>query len=151
MAYETSKDLEVHSLEIQPKSIKFSFPWDFYQYSKLVELELRRKYSNWNRLPCVCVDGADVFNRLHLKNHPHNYDVIKWKKIPRYWLFVREHPTPTPNPHKGQWRGALVFSLICTWTNGWANSRGNLRRHRPHYYVTAMWFALLPTSLGIIQ
>ena len=25
--------------------------------------------------------------------------------------------------HKGQWRGALMFSLICIWTNGWANYR----------------------------
>ena len=24
--------------------------------------------------------------------------------------------------HKGQWRGALVFSLICTWTNYWAKN-----------------------------
>ena len=34
--------------------------------------------------------------------------------------------------HKGHWRGVLVFSLICAWTNGRANSRnvGDLRRHR---------------------
>ena len=33
--------------------------------------------------------------------------------------------------HKGQWRGALMFSLICAWKNGWANNRyaGDLRRH----------------------
>ena len=23
------------------------------------------------------------------------------------------------SPHKGQWRGALMFSLICVWINGW--------------------------------
>ena len=23
----------------------------------------------------------------------------------------------------GQWHGALTFSLICAWTNGWANNR----------------------------
>ena len=28
------------------------------------------------------------------------------------------------SPHKGQWRGALMFSLICAWKNGWANNRG---------------------------
>ena len=34
-----------------------------------------------------------------------------------------------------QWRGVLMFSLICTWTNGWANNQdaGDLRRHRAHY------------------
>ena len=42
------------------------------------------------------------------------------------------------SPHKGQWRGALMFPLICAWINGWVNNRraGDLRRHRPlwrHY------------------
>ena len=26
--------------------------------------------------------------------------------------------------HKGQWSGALMFSLICSWINGWLNDRG---------------------------
>ena len=40
-------------------------------------------------------------------------DVIKWKHFPRYWPFVREiHRSPVNSPHKGQWRGALMFSLI---------------------------------------
>ena len=48
--------------------------------------------------------------------------------------------SPVDSPHKGQWRGALMFSLIEAWTNGWANNRdvGDLRRHRAHYYVTVM-------------
>ena len=43
-------------------------------------------------------------------------------------------------PHKSQWRGALVFSLTCAWTNGWVNNRyaGGLGRHRTHYDVTVM-------------
>ena len=43
-------------------------------------------------------------------------------------------------PHKGQWRGALMFSLICTRINGLANNgaAGDLRRHRAHYDVTVM-------------
>ena len=42
--------------------------------------------------------------------------------------------------HKGQWRRALVFSLICVWTNVWVNNQdaGDLRRHRAHYDVTEM-------------
>ena len=41
---------------------------------------------------------------------------------------------------KGQWHGALMFSLICAWTNGWENNRdaGDLRRHHVHYEVTVM-------------
>ena len=41
-------------------------------------------------------------------------DVIKWKHFPHYWPFVREiNRSPVISPHKGQWRGALMFSLIC--------------------------------------
>ena len=44
------------------------------------------------------------------------------------------------SPHKGQWRGALVLSLICVWINGWVNNReaGDLKRHRAHYGVIVM-------------
>ena len=41
-------------------------------------------------------------------------DDIKWKHFPRYWPFVRGiHRSPVNSPHKGQWRGALMFTLIC--------------------------------------
>ena len=48
--------------------------------------------------------------------------------------------SPVNSPHKGQWRGALMFSLIFVWRNGWVNNReaGDLRRHRAHYGVTVM-------------
>ena len=68
-------------------------------------------------------------------------DVIKWKHFPRYWPFVRGiHRSPVNSPHKGQWRGAIMFSLICVWINGWVNNReaGDLRRYRAHYDVTVM-------------
>ena len=50
------------------------------------------------------------------------------------------HRSPVNCPHKGQWRGALKFSLICTWTNSWASNgdAGDLRRHRAHYDVIVM-------------
>ena len=68
-------------------------------------------------------------------------DVIKWKHFPRYWPIVRGiHRSSVNSPHKGQWRGALVFSLICAWINGWVNNRkaGDFRHHRSHYDVTIM-------------
>ena len=39
--------------------------------------------------------------------------------------------------HKGQWRGALMLSLICVWINAWVNNGEacDLRRHRAHYDV----------------
>ena len=48
--------------------------------------------------------------------------------------------SPVNYPHKGQWRGALMFSLIRTWINGWVNNlkAGDLRRNRAHYEVSVM-------------
>ena len=68
-------------------------------------------------------------------------DVIKWKHFPRYWPVVRGiHRSPVNSPHKDHWRGALMFSLICIWINGWVNNHeaGDLRRYRAHYDVTEM-------------
>ena len=68
-------------------------------------------------------------------------DVIKWKPFLRYWPFVRGiHRSPMNSPHKGQWRGALMFSLSCVWINGWVNNRkaGDLRRYRAHYDIMVM-------------
>ena len=68
-------------------------------------------------------------------------DVIKCEHFLCYWPFVRWiHLLPMDSPHKGQWRGALMFSLICAWTKRWANNRDAraLRRHRAHCDVTVM-------------
>ena len=68
-------------------------------------------------------------------------DVIKWKHFSRYWLFVWGiHRSPVNSHHKDQWRGDLMFSLICAWINGWVNNRetGDLRRNRAHYDFIVM-------------
>ena len=68
-------------------------------------------------------------------------DAIKWKHFPRYWPFVRGiHRSPVNSPQKGQWRGALMFTLICARINVWVNNRkaGDLRRNRVHYDVIVM-------------
>ena len=75
----------------------------------------------------------------------HN-DVIKWKHFPRYWPFVQGiHRSPVNSPHKGQWRGALMFTLICVWIKGCVNNReaGDLRRYCAHYDVTVMILGLI--------
>ena len=77
-------------------------------------------------------------NSLMPVNHD---DVIKWKHFPHYWPFVRGiHRSPVNSPHKGHWRGALMFSLICTWINHWVNNReaDDLRRYRVHHDVIVM-------------
>ena len=47
---------------------------------------------------------------------------------------------PVNSSHKGQWRGALMFSLICARINDWVNNSeaGDLRRYRGHYDVNVM-------------
>ena len=92
---------------------------------------------------CLFVLGVKPFP---VNQNVHD-DVIKWKHFPRHWLFVRGvHWSPVNSPNKGQWRGALMFSLICVWINGWVNNRevGDLIRHRAHYDV------IVNTSIYIV-
>ena len=68
-------------------------------------------------------------------------DVMKWIHFPHYWSSVRGiHRSPVNSRHRGQWRGALMFALICAWIYGWVNNResGDLRRHRAHCDVIVM-------------
>ena len=77
--------------------------------------------------------------RHFMSNHD---DVIKRIHFPRYWSFVRGiHRSPVNSHHKGQWRGALMFSLIGVWTNSSVNNRdpGKLRRHPAFYDATVMF------------
>ena len=56
------------------------------------------------------------------------------------------HRSTVNSPHKGQSRGALMFSLICALMDGWVNNRetGDLRRHRTQYDVTVIYrFSIL--------
>ena len=104
----------------------------------------------WSSSPsCVVVSKF-----TYLRSHPHlpqnelghvrtvKYDdVIKGKHFPRYWSFVRGiHRSTVNSPHKCQWRGAMMFSLICVWINGWVNNRkaDDLRRYCVHCDVTVM-------------
>ena len=84
---------------------------------------------------CCSSDDPTIFTSM-----AHD-DVINWKYFPRYWPFVRGiHQSPVNSPQKGQWRGALMFTLMCTRINGWVNNReaGDLRRHHAHSDVIVM-------------
>ena len=86
---------------------------------------------------CTQLSISNIFQKSWV-NHG---DVIKWKHFPRHWPFVRGiHRSLVNYPHKGQWRGALMFSLICAWINNWVNNgeAGDLRRRRAHYDVIVM-------------
>ena len=60
----------------------------------------------WNLWYCLSRINGPCFLWYH-------DDAIKWKHFPRNWPFVRGiHRSPVNSPHKGQWRGALMFSFF---------------------------------------
>ena len=49
------------------------------------------------------------------RHHVVHDDVIKWNHFSPYRAFVRGiHRWPVDSPDKGQWRGALMFSLVAS-------------------------------------
>ena len=94
---------------------------------------------SWAEFVCIYQKWCDAAER-----NPHfivHDDVIKWKHFPRNWPFVRGiHRSPVNSLHKGQWRRAFMFSLICARINGSVNNgeAGDLRRYRAHYDVIVM-------------
>ena len=80
----------------------------------------------------------------------HSYDdVIKWKYFLPYWPFVRGiHRSTVNSPHKGQWGGALMLSLICTWINAWLNNgeAGDLRRRHDFFFHYNIWGCMCSTG-----
>ena len=111
-------------------------------YPKLAILPLSVTRLNNLRLVQIIVNITTATQHVGIPNFMSTHeDVIKWKSFPRYWPFVRGiHRSPVNSPHKGQWRGALMFTLICTRINGWVNNceAGHLRRNRAHYDIV-MW------------
>ena len=124
-----------------------AWQWNCHALCKIIKW-----FNNWNRhfvrmrISEIWVwyeFRRDILNfnvHIHTVSSSHD-DVIKWKHFPRYWPFVQGiHQSPVNSPHKDQWCGALMFSLICAWINVWVNNckAGDLRHHRTHYDVTVM-------------
>ena len=66
-------------------------------------------------------------------------DVIEWKHFPRYWPFVWGiHRSLVNSPQKGQWRGALMYSLICALHKWLSKQSWGWRHQRAHYDVIVM-------------
>ena len=93
-------------------------------------------FVSWNYETRLILERTTI-NNYHFIMRPAGLisihdDVIKWKHISCYCPFVTGiHRSLMDSPHKGQWRGTLMFYLICAWTNGWANNRnaGYLSHH----------------------
>ena len=112
----------------------------------------------------LCEIGHNRFPKIHLILGAHHIwiQMTDWQKswwrhqmetFSRYWPFVRRiHRSPVNSPHKGQWRGTLMFSLICVWINDWVNNgeAGDLRRYRIHYDVTVMYLIEYRTKTYLI-
>ena len=56
------------------------------------------------------------------------------------------HRSLVNSNHKGQWRRALIFSLICVWTNDWINNRdaGDL------IYLNPIFFRLFDVLIFVM-
>ena len=120
--------------------------WTFFQHA------LRYQFETWY----IHLVGSAT-HQLRVSSQPGHPDLLKsqeWVNVIflPWWLhqmktfsallpFCAENsPVPVNSPHKGQWRGALIFSLIWTWINSWVNNPevGDLRRHRAHCDVSVM-------------
>ena len=86
-----------------------------------------RKCYVWYRLQ----DDSHYVNMITSANG--NIFRVNWPFVPGI------HWSPVNSPHKGQWRGALMFSLICAWANGRVSNpdAGDLGHHDDH--VTSLW------------
>ena len=120
--------------------------------SEIVPTNDTQYLAHTGQLCGIYCDGFRFFeniDRILTALHCIHDDVIKWKHLPRYWPFVRGiHRSPMNPPHTGQLREALMFSLICVWTNGWVNNReaGDLRRYHVHYDVTVISYTWCPSG-----
>ena len=114
--------LSFWQLSVQPV-MKISSKWRHFRFSvKSIEMICHMNYTHWFVTYCRVV--VELFINLLLHGIYFHHDVIKWKRFSRYWPFVwGNHRSPVNSHHKNQWRGALEFSLICAWTNGWVNNR----------------------------
>ena len=132
-----------------------------------------RQKSAITAIHSVALLEYDQFSRKYSKQtsrtrplEPIYYTTI-FSKIQKPWAWWRHQmetfsallaicagnsPVAGEFPHKGQWRGALMSSLICTWINGWVNNgdAGDLRRHRAHYDVPVMRARLHTIRVTII-
>ena len=109
---------------------------------------LKSLYSDWGQQRCLKHILLEPFTIASFHE-----DLPKWKHFQRYWPSKRGiDRSPVYSPHKGQRRGALVFSMMCTWAGGWVNIRDvcALRRHRAHYDVAVMHLHVLDMNIAQI-
>ena len=105
---------------------------------------------------CVCVWAVtgpgtyfgiwDLFHKTWWRHQMETFSAL-------LALCAGNSPVTGEFPHKGHWRGTLMFSLICALTYNWVNNKdaGDLRRHRAHYDVTVMMFMIWPHNWNLVN
>ena len=105
----------------------------------------------------LCSTCSYILTSWHGKNFPITWWCHQMETFSA-WLAICAGNSPVPgefpanSPHKGQWRGALMFCLIRVWINSWVNNceAGDLRRYLAHCDVIVMirrWMALAKSQL----
>ena len=95
------------------------------------------RFRSWNNMGCAVCFALCSYS-YHLINTWWRHQMETFFAL--LALCVGNSPVPVNSPHKGQWRGALLFSSISACINAWVNNReaGDLRRHGGHYDAIAM-------------
>ena len=106
---------------------------------------LKSFWVSWKRCWRVLVNLNEQYSlSIWFQNHPQPTQLPHLMTSSNVNMFRITGPfkgnppvTAVHSPHKGQWHGVLMLSLICGWTNVWTNNRyaGDLRRHRAHYNI----------------
>ena len=119
--------------------------------STLVQVKAWCRQATSNYLSqCWPISKSPFASLTHNELKVRHPDILRtWSFISWWNIFCVTGPLCgefTGSPNKGQWRGALLFSLICVWINGWVNNyeAGDLRRHRGHYDVIVMFSCEIP-------
>ena len=98
------------------------------------------------------ISGVDIFRNSYTQETTECSEVMSPDVSISWWRHQMEtfsallaicagnSPVPVNSPHKGQWRGALMFTLICARIYSWVNNSeaGEMRRYRAHYDVIVM-------------
>ena len=109
--------------------------------SKAAKIVFRIAWSLWNltdtsaAVPPMCMSNFKYeYSNYQIRSFESSRD-LTIRRLIAWWrhqmetfsallaLCAGNSPVPVNSPHNGQWRGALMFSLICARINGWVNNR----------------------------
>ena len=131
------------ALSIIDRSSRVIFTWNNSMHDNKVLNKLSTCWTNGDWQCCLSLNVMSSIPPYHYSNVIISAMASQITGVSIiYWSFVKGiHRSPADSPHKDQWRGALLLSLIWVLTNAWANNRdaGDLRRHRAHYDVTVVY------------